>query len=167
MEFVVFIAGEVETPITIDPSVWIFDERKVDLDTYFLNNAVEIEDEETKYTKRMSAQWDKELTEGSEPPKPEDSNKILYKKEVLLNGSFAMPFEPFLNNSKPKGNAQKIIIETANESVTIPLAKGKELLLGFSKKGKPLREDGPIHVYFHDGSNQDNPITDVKKFIIC
>lgn len=30
-EFVFFITGKVKKPLTIDPSVWIFDERKIDL----------------------------------------------------------------------------------------------------------------------------------------
>ena len=32
---ILFINGKVKFPITIDPLVWIFDDRKVEIDTYF------------------------------------------------------------------------------------------------------------------------------------
>ena len=35
MSEILFINGKVRFPITIDPTVWIFDDRKVDLTTYF------------------------------------------------------------------------------------------------------------------------------------
>lgn len=166
MEFVVFIEGNVSHPLTIDPTVWIFDERKINLDTYFLENN-DFEDEETKYKKKISAQWDKEIMEGSEPPNPADMNKPIYKKEELLTGTFGMPFEPFLTNSQPNKEATELTIMTSdNESHTLTLEKGKQIILGFSYKGKPLQEDGPVHVYFQDGSNQANPIKNVQKFII-
>ena len=38
MEKIVHIKGKVKFPITLDPSVWIFDDRKFDLDTYFDQN---------------------------------------------------------------------------------------------------------------------------------
>ena len=35
MSEILFINGKVRFPITIDPTVWIFDDRKIDLTTYF------------------------------------------------------------------------------------------------------------------------------------
>ncbi|GAE32652.1 hypothetical protein [Alkalihalobacillus hemicellulosilyticus] len=61
-EFVFFIEGRVQHPLTIDPTVWIFDERKVDLNTYF-NEQANKEDADTIYKKAISAQWDKEILE--------------------------------------------------------------------------------------------------------
>lgn len=166
MEHVIFIEGNVNHPLTIDPSVWIFDDRKVDLNTYFQAEK-ESEDELVSYTKRMSAQFDKAMIEGSEPPKPEEMNKPLYKKEILLNGSFGMPIEPFINNSLPNENAKEVIVVTKDgEQFTYPFDVGKKFILGFSKDGKPLREDGPVHVYLDDGSNQHNPIKNVRKIVI-
>lgn len=166
MEQVIFIEGNVHHSLTIDPSVWIFDDRKVDLNTYF-DEEKEYEDEDTIYTKKISAQFDKEMLEGSEPPKPEDMNRPLYKKEILLNGTFGMPLEPFIMNCEPNGDAQQLIVVTKDdEQHTFSFDEGKKIILGFSKNGKPLREDGPVHVYLHDGSNKENPITDVRKIII-
>ncbi len=37
-------------------------------------------------------------------------------------------------------------------------------MMAFSHKGKPLKEDGPIHIIYQDGSNKDDPIKHVKSF---
>lgn len=168
MEHVVLIKGEVEHSLTIDPSVWIFDERKVDLNTYFTEEKSEQIDELSEYTKKMSEHWDRELLEGSEPPDPNrNDNKIVYNKQQLITGSFAMVFEPFLLNARPKPSAKSVTIQTKDaSSLSISLDEAKQLVLAFSKDGKPLREDGPIHVYFGDGSNQNSPIKHVIAFII-
>lgn len=168
MEYIVLIKGNVDHPLTIDPSVWIFDERKVNINTYFSEKNVEEEDELTKYTKAISAQWDKELIEGSEPPNPNhNDNKILFNKQELTTGSFGMVFEPFLMNARPSNEAKALLVETSKgESHRFSLEEAKKLVLAFSKDGKPLREDGPVHIYHGDGSNQDSPITNVTSFIV-
>ncbi|ARK31148.1 hypothetical protein [Halalkalibacter krulwichiae] len=166
-EFVFFIEGDVDHPLTIDPTVWIFDERKVDLDTYF-SESTTIEDEETAYTKAISAQWDKEITEGAEPPRPDSNdNKIKYNKKELTEGSFGMPLKPFLLNAKPGKEIQKVeIIEKSGNKHRFDYAKVSEGIVGFSQKGKPLLEDGPVHFYFRDGSNQQEPIKNISKFVL-
>ena len=35
MENIILLSGKVKYSITLDPTVWIFDDRKVDLSTYF------------------------------------------------------------------------------------------------------------------------------------
>ncbi|MCL7746324.1 peptidyl-prolyl cis-trans isomerase [Halalkalibacter alkaliphilus] len=166
-EFVFFIEGEVGHPLTIDPTVWIFDERKVDLDTYFEEIKTK-EDEETAYKKAISAQWDKEITEGSAPPRPNSNgNEIRYEKQKLINGSFGMPLKPFLINAEPlKGVANVEITEENGTQHVVTLADALAGIVGFSHKGQPLREDGPIHFYFGDGSNQTSPIKNVCKFTL-
>ena len=56
------------------------------------------------------------------------------------------------------------MIETETTEYPIDLAKADQLLMGFSKDGKPLKENGPVHIFFKDGSNRENPITDVRAF---
>ena len=50
--------------------------------------------------------------------------------------------------------------------MTLPLETVKNAILGFSKEGKPLKEDVLVHLYFNDGSNQQNPIRNIRKFTI-
>jgi len=166
-EFVFFIDGEVNRPLTIDPTVWIFDERKVDLTTYF-DELDTMDDEITAYQKSISAQWDKERTEGSEPPNPNrNGNLIRYNKQALIHGSFGMPFKPFLTNAAPIESASSVRIETENgESHVCPIEEASKWIVGFSKDGQPLRDNGPVHIYFGDGSNASNPITHVKRIVI-
>ncbi|WP_100404608.1 hypothetical protein [Bacillus solitudinis] len=166
-EFVFFIGGEVNHPLTIDPTVWIFDERKVDLLTYFKEEKLE-EDDETLYTKAISAQWDKELTEGSEPPNPnKNGNEIKYDKQKLINGTYGMPLRPFLINANPSDTVNQVTVERHDGTKeSYDYDKALTFILGFSNQGKPLREDGPVHIYFGDGSNQDSPVRQVKRLIL-
>ncbi|WP_017727155.1 hypothetical protein [Halalkalibacterium ligniniphilum] len=166
-EFIFFIDGHVNHPLTIDPSVWIFDERKVDLTTYFKELPFQ-DDVETAYKKAISAQWDKEITEGSEPPRPNSNgNELKYEKQKLMNGTFGMPFRPFLLNAEPLKEAKNVTIHTADgELFTYEFEVAASFILGFSKQGKPLKEDGPVHVYLGDGSNEQNPIRQVTRFTV-
>ncbi|BCB03212.1 peptidyl-prolyl cis-trans isomerase [Bacillus sp. KH172YL63] len=162
MESIVPINGKVKFTITLDAGVWIFDDRKVDLTTYFEETNATV-DELEEYTKAVSRHWSREIQEGATYP-PTLKTEKKYEKEKVLNGTFAIPFLPFLQNAEPLEDAAKVVIETANGEHEIKLADADQLLIGFSKEGKPLRDNGPVHIYFKDGSNRDHPITDVKAF---
>jgi hypothetical protein len=159
---IVPLTGKIKFRITLDPGVWIFDDRKVDLNTYF-ENEEKAANELDEYTKNMSKNWTREIQEGATSP-PTLKTEKKYEKEKILNGTFGIPLAPFLSNAEPDKDADTLVIITDNaeESVTLPLTKGAEILLGFSKKGKPLKEDGPVHVYYKDGSNKNNPIKNVR-----
>lgn len=163
MEILV-IKGKTKFTITLDPGSWIFDDRKIDLDTYFSNNG-EIQEEDTSNEEKVSEYWHREVREGAYNPPTLKSEKQ-FKKMKMLTGTFGIPLEPFVNNSEPLPEATKIILERNGENAEIPLEKLDEIILKFSYKGKPLKEDGPVHVLFKDGSNLDNPITNVTGFII-
>jgi hypothetical protein len=111
----------------------------------------------------MSKNWSREIQEGATSP-PTLKTEKKYEKEKILNGTFGIPLAPFLSNAEPDTDADTLVIitDTAEESITLPLTKGAEILLGFSKNGKPLKEDGPVHVYYKDGSNKNNPIKHVR-----
>ncbi len=168
-EFVFFINGDVKHPLTIDPTVWIFDERKIDLDQVF--DAIELETEEDKllaYTKAISAQWDKEIKEGATPPNPNSNqNQIRYEKQKLINGTFGMPLRPFLENTEPLDEPSTVEIIQKDGTITLlPYKDALSCILGFSNNGKKLEEDGPVHVYFGDGTNREAPIKHVIRFTV-
>ena len=48
------------------------------------------------------------------------------------------------------------------KNILLQLKKPIHLFLKYSQDGKPLLEDGPIHVLLRDGSNIDNPIKNVS-----
>ncbi|MGE8206761.1 peptidyl-prolyl cis-trans isomerase [Heyndrickxia sp. NPDC080065] len=158
------ISGEVKYPITLDVGTWIFDDRKLDLTTYFDQDHPDI-DEDEEYTKQVGKFFDREIKEGAiNPPTLKSERKFL--KQQLLTGTFGIKFEPFLKNAEPKDNAKTLVIETSKGDVKIPLETGFNLILAFSKEGKALKEDGPIHILFADGSNRDEPIKHVKGFSV-
>ncbi|WP_052044319.1 hypothetical protein [Alkalihalobacillus alcalophilus] len=75
-----------------------------------------------------------------------------------------MPLEPFLLHTNPKENANKVkIITKSGEEFTYDFEVARKLIAGFSKEGKPLKEDGPIHLYHGDGTNLDSPIKEVSE----
>ncbi|MFS0778782.1 peptidyl-prolyl cis-trans isomerase [Neobacillus sp. 3P2-tot-E-2] len=164
MEKIIALTGKVKYSITLDPSVWIFDDRKVDLTTYFSTSS-DHTDELEEYTKSISKHWDREIIEGAVYP-PTLKTEKKYEKEKVLTGSFGIPFQPFLENAEPEDNATTLIIKTLVSEHEVSLDFAKELILGFSEVGKPLSEDGPVHVYFGDGSNQKHPIKNVRGFFI-
>lgn len=162
MENIVLIKGKVKYSITLDPGVWIFDDRKVDLNTFFQFSEPK-KDDLVEYTKEISSHWDREITEGAIiPPTIKTENK--YKKEKLLTGTFGIPLKPFLLNAVPLEDASQLIVSSNNIELAFDLSTAFEFILGFSIDGKPLKENGPIHIYFGDGSNQTNPLLNVKAF---
>ncbi|MBM7586686.1 hypothetical protein JOC86_003238 [Bacillus pakistanensis] len=160
METIIPIKGKVKFPITLDPGVWIFDDRKVDLTTYFSSNEEKV-DELEEYTKSVSRHWSREIQEGATYP-PTLKTEKKFEKERILTGTFGISLQPFIKNAEPLSDAKSLIIETEDNEYSFILAGHDRLILGFSKEGKPLKENGPVHVYFEDGSNKENPITNVK-----
>lgn len=164
MENIIIISGKVKYSITLDPGVWIFDDRRVDLTTFFRAN-FESSNSLDEYTKAVSKHWDREIMEGAIYPPTLKSEKK-FEKEKVLTGTFGIPLKPFLLNSEPASDAHTFVIESSEGNFEYPLETAYDFILGFSNKGKPLTLDGPVHVYFSDGSNQQSPIKNVKGFII-
>jgi hypothetical protein len=164
MENIIIISGKVKYTITLDPGVWIFDDRRVDLTNYFSTKRENFNSLE-EYTKDVSKHWDREIIEGAIYPPTLKSEKK-FEKEKVLTGSFGIPLRPFLVNSEPDSDADTFVIHCIEGEHECTLETAYELILGFSNNGKPLKEDGPIHVYFGDGSNQQNPIKNVTGFTI-
>ncbi|TWT04757.1 peptidyl-prolyl cis-trans isomerase [Planomicrobium sp. CPCC 101079] len=162
MEFIIPFKGEVKYKITIDPTVWIFDDRKLDLDTYFVETKVE-RDELEEYKRGMGEHWSREIMEGAIVPPTLNSEKTYNRKEKneMMNGTFGMVFKPFLENAEPVEHARTVVIETTDSEQAFSIEEAKKLIFKFSQDGKPLKEDGPVHVLLPDGSNQQNPITNV------
>ncbi|WP_370225108.1 peptidyl-prolyl cis-trans isomerase [Cytobacillus sp.] len=162
MENIIAFKGNVKYQITLDPGVWIFDDRRIDLTTYFNQEYIR-KNELEEYTKAVSKHWDREIMEGAVFP-PTLKTEKKFEKEKVLTGTFGIPFKPFLKNAEPKDNAEIVIIESEDGEARLTLSQAEELILGFSQDGKPLKEDGPVHVYYGDGSNQSSPIKRVKAF---
>jgi hypothetical protein len=160
MERIIPIKGEVKFKITLDPGVWIFDDRRIDLNTFFTTEHIE-KDELAEYTKRMSAHWSREIMEGSTNP-PTIQTEKKYEKTKMLTGTFGIYLHHFLKNAEVKENATKVVIETENGEHSFSLEEAQTLIFKFSQDGKPLHDDGPAYILKSDGSNLENPIKHVN-----
>lgn len=134
--------GAVCHSLTIDPTVWIFDERKrkiEDLDSVTEN------DREAYYAK-MGKAWDDGLSQGTRI----DHNKPMSRqdKDAALRDSFAMPLAPFLNNAEPIELATHVRFY-GETILTLSLSEASQVYLQFSKDGKVLT-DGPVYVLYED-----------------
>jgi hypothetical protein len=144
MSDVIVFKGAVQFPITLDPSVWIFDEQKVDLRTYTGEEANGGE-KSSDYLMGTGAQWDKELREGASLP---SERRSLVEERKALQGDYGMRLARFIENAKPLPEATHIRIHrSTGEPVVMPIEQAKRAILQFSKDGKPIRENGPVYFY--------------------
>jgi hypothetical protein len=156
------ITGKVKYPITLDPGTWIFDDRRIDMETYFTSDRAKVNKDE-EYTRATGRFFDREIKEGAISP-PTLNSERKYLKERLLTGSFGIMLDPFLKNAEPLHDAKTFILILSDGEKEFPIKEAYNLILAFSKHGKPLKEDGPLHAYFEDGSNKEDPIKHVQGF---
>lgn len=164
MENIILLSGKVKYPITLDPGVWIFDDRRIDLTTYFTSEPSDPNQIE-EYTKAVSKHWDREIMEGAVFP-PTLKTEKRFEKEKVLTGTFGIAFKHFLKNAEPAPDASLFVVKSTEGEIKMPLAEAKELILGFSENGKPLTTGGPVYLYYGDGSNRQNPVKNIKQFIV-
>lgn len=152
MSEIIQIKGNVRFPITLDPSLWIIDDRKKPLQQFFQTESVETDaasfEEEDK---RAAIQWERNLKEGAVPT-GKSEKRFVDKKRI--EGDYGMSLAPFLNHAEPNDRASEVILHLANETKkSLALEEAKRLVLCFAIDGKPIRENGPVYVYYGDGSN--------------
>lgn len=165
METIIPIKGNVKHIITLDPTVWIFDDRKIDLDTFFIEEQV-LRDEDEEYKENMGKHWSREIMEGATfPPTLKTEKKFDRKK--LVSGTFAISLDQFVKNAIPNEDATTITFTSVDGTTyPYPLSQLKDFLFKFSQDGKPLVDDGPVHLLLKDGSNADNPIRSINGITI-
>ena len=160
METIIPIKGAVTYQLTLDPTVWIFDDRKLDLNTYFDVKEQE-EDADTKYMREVGAHWSREIMEGATFP-PTLKSERKFDRKGMETGTFGIELHHFLKNAEIKPEATKIIVDCKDgKEYLFSVEEAKTLILKYSQDGKPLLEDGPVHVLLGNGENIDNPIMNV------
>ncbi|MCP3026250.1 hypothetical protein [Halobacillus sp. A5] len=161
---IVQIKGKVKFPITLDPTVWIFDDRKKSYDEVFHPETREADVEIESDLKKKAQRFDREVYQQKlNPP----VNKSLHRKEKerIFTESFMMPIKPFIHNSEPESSVTEAVLVTEDGNHSVNADRFAEGLLLFSKDGKPLKEDGPVHLYFVDQGEHQIPLTGIKEII--
>lgn len=162
---IIQIQGKVTYPITLDPSVWIFDDRKILFDDAFkVKETVEKKDPAEKAAKL----FDQELysLKSIKPPVNKSLSKEEQKKALIY--SYVMPFKDFIMNAELKSDAVRAILTTNEDDVVLSIEQLSNALLLFAIDGKQIKAEngGPVHLYFGDGSNQSDPIQGIKGITI-
>ncbi|MEH7625321.1 peptidyl-prolyl cis-trans isomerase [Bacillus subtilis] len=158
---VIQVKGNVTYPITIDPSVWIFDDRKFSFDRKGDNQDTYLQsagDESDLDPERV-------IREGRIAP-PTLKTEKQYEKQKLMNGSFAMRLGTVLKNAEPNSSATQCVFVTSSGKAAVSLETALNSIVHFSEAGKPIQEGGPVHIYFEDPVHHKQPITDVKEIEI-
>jgi hypothetical protein len=126
---VIPIKGATKFTINLDPTVWIFDKRKIDLDLFI------------------------------------ETGEIKQVPEREVSGSYAIPFEPFLNHAEPFPEAKWVICHLKNNGkVQLSLDEARSSYLAFAHQGKRIRDEGPIHLYFDPGRHNEPPVKNIAYF---
>ncbi|GAB3799995.1 hypothetical protein [Virgibacillus kimchii] len=159
---IVPITGNVTYPITLDPTVWIFDDRKIEFDQAFNHSEKEKENDELE---NASERFNREVYHQSAKP-PVNRSIKKFEREKILKSTYVIPLNDFLENAEVKPEAKSVTLVTGKVNVSISLDKLRQSYFLFAKDGKPLKEDGPVHLYFQDGSNKDKPIKNITKIIV-
>lgn len=159
---IIQMKGKIKFPITLDASVWIFDDRKVILEDAFTGQKEEVKDDSYKKTAQM---FDQEVYFQSKIKPPVNKSINRFEKEKILKHSFVMPIETFIRSAEPEADVEHVRLKTNEDDVIITLDQLLNTYFLFSLNGKPLKEDGPVHLYFKDGSNKDAPIKGIKEII--
>lgn len=156
---IIQFSGQVKFPITLDASVWIFDDRKIIFDDAFSKRPQEEPvDELAKAAERFNVEI---YQQKIKPPVNKSINK--YEREQIFKSTYVMPIHEYIENAEVNSQVTNVILTTTSGPVDISLEDLKSSMLLFSVEGKPVKEDGPVHLYFGNGSNKDNPIKGISK----
>src|SRR5690625_1463239 len=160
---IVQLMGKIHFPITLDPSVWIFDDRKIILEEAFTERKSEVKKDDAQRTAEM---FDQEVYSQTKIRPPVNKSIKRFDREKILTESYVMPLKQFIANAEVTDDATKARLITDTEHIIISLEQLMNAYALFSNKGKQLKVDGPIHLYFGDGSNRDKPFKGIKQIVI-
>lgn len=160
---IVQLKGNVQFPLTLDPTVWIFDDRKVIFEEAFIDTK-EVENDADFLRKQAEIFEEVYLSKNNKPPVQKTVAK--YRKEDVLKHSYVIPLKDFILNAEAHENAERAILHRKNDQVIIAYDQLLNAYALFAIEGKPLFDDGPIHIIFGDGSNKAEPIKNVQSIEI-
>ncbi|SET86414.1 hypothetical protein SAMN05421676_109135 [Salinibacillus kushneri] len=153
---IVQLAGNVKFPLTLDASVWIFDDRKVEFDKAFQDHTAQETDEEEELEK-ASNRWNREVYQQKLNP-PVNKSISKFERKKILDSTYVMNIKPFLETAEVNESATSALLETNHGEEEISLDTLENGYFLFAVDGKPVKEDGPLHFYFGDESNKNTPI---------
>lgn len=140
---IILIKGNVKYPITLDPTVWIFDDRKIALEQ-FLSGDNSAADNEYAY-----ASYEHKI----KPPVQASLEK--FKQAGPGSGSYVMPLNPFIERAEPSADSTKVQLFSEDHTLIAELTMNEMIdsVLLFAIEGKRITENGPAHLYLNNQAN--------------
>jgi hypothetical protein len=158
---IIQIQGDIKFQITLDPSTWIFDDRKVTL-----NEALTAPKEDEVISFEDDTEWNRQIIEGSSKPPTLKSEKK-YKNSQLLEETFIIGLKPFLEYTEPGRGEEAMITYTHDEGTTIlPFNDRDKHYAQFSQDGKRLYEDNMIDLVVIDDNDLETRLKHVTAITI-
>src|SRR5690625_3133672 len=116
---IVQLTGNVNYNITLDPTVWIFDDRKILLEEAF-ENKIENHENTGDQLKKAADRFNNEVYRASVKP-PVNKSITKFEREKILKNSYVMPLQEFLLHAEIKSDSKNATLTTINGPVNISL----------------------------------------------
>src|SRR5690625_2050105 len=112
---IIQLKGNVKFPITLDPTVWIFDDRKIVLEEAFNNSEKNFKVKDNDLQKQAEI-FEQEYNRVKPPV-----NKSIkrFDKEKILVNSYVMPIKDFIHHAEVNKNAVRAILKTNGDDIVI------------------------------------------------
>jgi len=162
---IIQLKGKVKFPLTLDPSVWIFDDRKIIFEEAF-EDRQKNDESENEDLEKAAELFNQEIYSQKKIKPPVNRSINQYERKKILENSYVMPIEEFMKIAVIEEDASRAVLKTDGDDVIITTEQLESSYFHFAIDGKQIKEDGPIHLYFGDGSNKDKPIKGVKNIVI-
>lgn len=162
---IIQLKGKVKFPLSLDPSVWIFDDRKIIFEEAFEDRPKNDKTEKNELEKAAEL-FNQEIYSQKHIKPPVNKSINRFEREKILSNSYVMPIEDFIKIAEIEDEASRAILKTESDDIIITTEQLESAYFHFAIEGKQIKEDGPVHLYFGDGSNKDNPIRGFKSIII-
>src|SRR5699024_11678665 len=101
---------------TLDPSVWIFDDRKILFEDAFQTKTSN-DNETSSDIERAAMRWNRAVYPDHIKPPVNRSISRMEGKEILKN-SYVIPLRDFIENADIKSGSANAILETTTGEVT-------------------------------------------------
>ncbi|QXE02975.1 hypothetical protein [Terribacillus sp. DMT04] len=152
---IITLTGKVEFPLTLDPSVWIFDDRKVLFENAF-KEAEPDPDTEEKH-------WDRSIYQQKMKP-PINKSLTREERKKALENSYVMPIADFIATANVHDDATHAVFVTETGEESVGLDDFKESMFLFAVDGRSIKETGPAHCYLP--SKKEQPIKAIRQIRI-
>lgn len=156
---IITITGKVQYPITLDPSVWIFDDRKIPIEAF--GKKVQ----KTRNNMQPHEIWEQDhYQQKIKPPIKHSVEKMAGRHKV--DGTFLMPIADFIERAAPLESAVAAELHSGNSRIRISLEELAGGYMLFAQDGKQLKDEGPVHFFSKSDRELRSPVKAVQQIVI-